>query len=137
VYVNGFGSAFIPCLNHGKGENVVFIAVETTVFQYAVTDGKRNGYIMSVGGGMHGKGETTGINYTALGSTDDVLLNWVPFNADGSFDGEGQFTYTDNYYIHATSPVVNIIWHRVQRFEETKVGDVYTLYTHPDEVFCR
>ena len=37
---------------------------------------------MSVSGGMHGKGQTTGINYTARGNTDDSLRNWVPYNAD-------------------------------------------------------
>jgi hypothetical protein len=136
VYVNGFGSAFIPCLNGGKGENVVFSDVEETIFSYTVTDGKRNGYFMSVGGGMHGKGQTTGINYTARGSTQDSFANWVPTNPDGTQDGEGQFIYTDNYYVNSTSPVTNHIWHRTQRFEETKNGNVYTLYTHPDEVVC-
>jgi hypothetical protein len=69
VFVNGFGSSFIPCLNHGKGENVVFSDTESTILFYKVTSGKRNGFFMSVGGGMHGKGQTTGINYTARGST--------------------------------------------------------------------
>jgi hypothetical protein len=137
VYVNGFGSAFIPCLNNGKGENVVFSDTESTILYYTVTSGKRNGFFMSVGGGMHGKGQTTGINYTARGSTQQSFADWVPFNLDGSFDGEGQFTYTDNYYVNSTSPVTNHIWHRTQRFEETKNGDVYTLYTHPDEVVCK
>lgn len=133
VYV----TAFIPCINGGKGENVTFSDTETELFWYSVTGGKRNGFFMSVGGGMHGKGETSGVNYTARGSTQQSFAHWVPFNPDGSLDGEGQFTYTDNYYVNSTTPVTNHIWHRTQRFEKTKAGGVYTLFTHPDEVVCR
>jgi hypothetical protein len=136
-YQTVYVTAFIPCLNGGRGENVTFSDVETTLYWYTVTAGKRNGFIMSVGGGMHGKGQITGINYTARGSTDDSLLNWAPYNPDGSFDGEGQFVYTDDYYINSTSPVTNHIWHRTQRFEEFKNGNVYTANFHPDEVVCR
>jgi hypothetical protein len=134
VYVNGFGSAFIPCLNNGKGENVVFSDVEETTLFYTVTAGARNGWFMSVGGGMHGKGQTTGINYTARGSTQDSFANWVPYNPDGSMNGDGEFTYTDNYYINSTSPVTNHIWHRTTRFTISNNGNTLTL--QPVEVVC-
>jgi len=40
VYV----TAFIPCINGGKGENVTFSDTETELFWYSVTGGKRNGW---------------------------------------------------------------------------------------------
>lgn len=135
VSVNGFGPAFIPCLNGGKGENVVFTSTQTTILYYTVTNGKRTGFFMTVGGGLTGTGQTTGIQYSARGSSQQSFANWMPFNADGSIDGEGQFSYTDNYYISA--PGVNHIWHRTQRFENIKTGDVYTSHDDPVEVVCR
>jgi hypothetical protein len=108
---------------------------EATILFYKVTAGKRNGFFMSVGGGMHGKGQTTGINYTARGSTQQSFADWVPFNPDGSFNGDGEFTYTDNYYINSTAPVTNHIWHRTVRFSETNGG--MNGSQEPDEVVCR
>jgi hypothetical protein len=127
--------AFIPCLNQGKGENVTFSGPETTMFVYTVTSGKRNGFITSVGGQLRGTGSVTGIKYTAQGSTNDALLDWVPANLDGSKNGDGEFTYTDNYYIHSDSPVTNQVWHRTQRFEEFNNG--LNAKFHPDEVGCK
>ena len=49
VYVNGFGSAFIPCLNGAKGENVVFSDVEETIFSYTVTDTSNTSTIFFMG----------------------------------------------------------------------------------------
>jgi hypothetical protein len=135
VSVPGFGSSFIPCLNGGKGENVIFTDTESTLFYYKVTAGKRNGFLMSVGGGMHGKGQTTGINYTARDSTQNSFANWIPFNPDGSANGDGEFTYTDNYYINSTYPVTNHIWHRTVRFSVTNNGVNGT--QEPDQVVCR
>lgn len=137
-YQPTYVTAFIPCLNHGKGENVTFSDTLTTVFWYTVTAGKRNGFIMFAStGGMHGKGQTTGISYTAHGSTQNGFANWVPTNPDGTTDGEGQFTYTDNYHISSSSPPDNHVWHRTQRFSVTKTGNVYTSQDQPDEVMCQ
>jgi hypothetical protein len=131
-------TAFIPCLNHGKGENVTFNDTQTIIFYYTLTNGKRNGFLMHVGGtSLTGRGQTTGIHYTALGSTQDSIANWVPANPDGSMNGDGDFSYTDNYYVNSTSPgpVTNQIWHRTQRFTISNNGITETV--QPDEVVCK
>jgi hypothetical protein len=128
-------AAFIPCINNGKGENVAFSNPQTTIFHYTVTNGARNGFLMFVGGGLTGKGQTTGIQYNARGSEQLDFADWVPFNPDGSANGDGEFTYNDNYYIYSTSPVVNVIWHRTQHF--TLTNNSMNLSLQPDEVVCR
>jgi hypothetical protein len=129
-------TAFIPCLNHGTGENVTFNDTQTTIFYYTLTNGKRNGFLMHVGGAMTGTGQKTGIYYRARGSTQNSIANWVPANPDGSMNGDGDFSYTDNYYVNSTSPgpVTNHIWHRTQRFTITNNGNNLTLQS--DEGVC-
>jgi hypothetical protein len=131
-------TAFLPCLNQGRGENVTFTDTESTIFYYTVTNGKRNGFFMHVGGGpMFGKGQTTGIQYGAHGSTQNSLADWIPFNPDGSANGDGEFTYTDNYAVYSigTSPVQNHVWHRTRRFIFTNNSN--NLQLQPDEVVCQ
>lgn len=138
VYVNGFGSAFIPCLNHGQGENVVFSGTKQTLFFYTVTEGKRNGFSLFTGGalGLTGRGQTTGLRYRAWGTEDYAFENWVPYNPDGTFDGEGSFSITDDWHIRSSRGEIHI-WHRRVRFQDFKDGDVYTSQGQPDEVACQ
>lgn len=132
-------TAFFPCLNSGRGENVTFSATEGAILYYTLTNGKETGFFMFTGGGLAGKGETTGIQYQAKGSTQWSFANFIPYNPDGSYNGEGQFVYTDNYYVYSHTPGVNLnfIWHRTQKFEDVRTNGTNQLFTHPDEVVCR
>jgi hypothetical protein len=88
-------NVFVPCVNNGRGENVNFAASLGTIFYYVVTNGQENGFFMWVGT-LNGTGATTGIKYSATGSTQMSFNNFVPKNPDGSADGDGIFSYTDN-----------------------------------------
>ena len=86
---------------------------------------------------MHGTGQTTGIHYTAQGSTQDGFTDWIPFNPDGSANGDGVFSYSDNYYITSGHGAreIKVIWHRTQRFTLSNNGN--NLTEQPTVTVCK
>jgi hypothetical protein len=51
----------------------------------------------------------TGIHYAAWGSDQYTFTDWVPFNPDGTTDGEGVFVITDNFHVDSIFPVTDCL----------------------------
>lgn len=127
----------IPCLNRNNGgnETVTLTGVVRNVFTYNLANGKRNGFT-AWAGDFTGKGSATGHNYKAEGTTEETFTNWVPFNPDGTSDGDGSFVVTNIYHLRDLFYQDNgILFHKVERFTISDDGLHATFL--PAEVVCK
>lgn len=127
----------IPCVNAAKGGDTVNLVGNNirVVMNYTKANGTETG-ILTYAGTFTGKGGSTGHTYQAEGSVEHAFTNFVPFNSDGSPNGDGNFVYT--YVLHLTDQFYKdngVLVHLVSRFVLTNDGNNATV--QPDQVVCK
>jgi len=118
------------CLNHGRGE-VVNLSGKVRVISYDVNvNGIRHGFVLYAGQ-LTGKGQSTGINYTATGS-HEASYKGV------DVAGNGDYVFDDNFRLgsaYTTNTVGGVTLHDKREFVLTNSGNTLTVL--PEESVCR